>query len=416
MSEVSESAAPWAQHRAQIPALQQWTYMNCGWQGPLSRRVADPMHAFLEQETWGSPTARESLDRRMALGDRFRAVTAQMIGADADEIAIMQNTTEGLNIVVGGLTFGPGDQMVTTTLEHSSGLIPSYAVRDRTGAQLEMVPLAAADSSGEMLERFAAAITDRTKLVLLSEIIYSTGQLLPLANIVQLAHRHGAAVLVDGAQTAGHVPIDVHASGVDYYAIPSHKWLCGPGGMGALYVRRDLIPSLESPKLGGRAAASYDHEGNWVPAHEQITKFELTTISGPALAGAVSATEQYLDLGPRAVWDRVRELNRYAEQRFARIPRVTVTSPQREETRTGLFSFALAGEEPAKVSAYLQQQARVVCRYVSEIGAVRLSLHCYNTEADIDLAAAAIEQASRDGLPSEVAAATPWERAAQERT
>jgi selenocysteine lyase/cysteine desulfurase len=186
--------------------------------------------------------------------------------------------------------------------------------------------------------------------------------------------------------------------------------------MGALYVRRDLIPTLEPPKLGGRAAASYDHEGNWVPARDQITKFELTTISGPALAGAVAATEQYLALGQQAVWDRVRALNRYAEQRFARIPRVTVTSPQREETRTGLFSFALAGEEPAKVSAYLQQQARVVCRYVGEIGAVRLSLHCYNTEADIETAAQAIEQASRDGLPGEVAAATPWERQAQERT
>ena len=395
----------WAWLREQTPVLREYAYMNSGWSGPLSTPVVEAMHRRLELELEHGPTTRAVMDDSVALAGRLRELSARLLGAEADEIAITGNTTEGLNIVISGLALEPGDRIVTSSVEHGSGIVPAYYLRERRGAELEIVAVAAQDAPDAIAERFAAALSRPARLVILSEISYSTGQLLPLAEIVEAAHGAGACVVVDGAQTAGHIPIDVRASGVDCYAIPSHKWLCGPDGLGMLYVRRDLIPQIEPPKVAGRAAVSYDFEGHFEPEREKVTKYELTTVSGALIAGTVVAIEQYLESGPAAVFDRARELYHHARRRFEDIDGVTVTSPHVEQAQTGLFCFHVEGEEAARVSAYLQREARVVCRAVREYDSVRFSLNAFNTEAEIDRAAEAVERALVEGIPEEIAAA-----------
>jgi len=321
-----------------------------------------------------------------------------------------------MNIVLNGLDLGGGDRIVTTSVEHSSGMVPAYYLRERRGVDLTIVPMAATDAPAAILERLAGALGDGARLIILSEISYSTGQLLPLAEIVEAAHRAGARVLVDGAQTAGQVPIDVRATGVDYYAIPSHKWLCGPDGLGMLYVRSDLITALEPAAMSGRAAASYDLEGQFEAQRERITKFELTTVSGALIAGTIAAIEQHLESGPQAVFDRVRELARYAERRFDGVEGVVVTSPRSEDARSGLFCFRVEGEEAARVSAYLQREAKVVCRAVREYDAVRLSLHVFNSEADIERVAEAVERAIAEGIPEDIVVGVVAEARADAQT
>lgn len=414
---TTASTERWQWVRDQMPVTRNFAYMNSGWSGPLSAPVIEAMNARLDLEYQLGPTTRAVMDDRMALGNDFRALTARMINADPDEIAIMGNTTEGVNVAVNGLRYAKGDVVVTSNTEHASGLVPAYYLRERHGVDLRIVQLSVADSPGAIIESYATALGGgHARLVVVSEISYSTGQLLPLKEIVDAAHRAGAEVLVDGAQTAGHIPIDVRASGVDYYAIPSHKWLCGPDGLGALYVRRDKIPTLEPQKVAGRAAVSYDYEGGFAMERDKITKFELTTISGVLLAGTNAATQVYLDSGPEAVFDRARELNRYAEQRFASIPRVKVTGPTTDATRSGLFLFEVEGETPARVSAYLQQEFKVVCRAVAQFNSTRLSLHCFNTEAEIDRAAGGVERALREGIPDDVGAAVVAETTAAAAT
>jgi L-cysteine/cystine lyase len=333
-----------------------------------------------------------------------------MLNASPEEIAITGNTTEGINIAINGLTIGPDDAVVTTEIEHGSGIVPAYYQRERFGCEVVIVPVGAQDSPGETIEAFRTtldAARGNIKLVVISEIAYSTGQLLPMRELTEETHRRGGRVLIDGAQTAGHIPIDVRAMGVDFYAIPSHKWLCGPGGLGALYVREDLIPQVVPSKVSGRAAATYDFAGGFEPERELITKFELTTTSGALIAGTLEAAEWYLESGPQAVFDRARELIRYAEQRFQRIDGVTVESPHHESTRTGLFCFAANGLDAGLLNAYLQQEGKVVCRSVQQYGTVRLSLHAFNTEADIDAAAETVERALREGIPDDVEPAYP---------
>ncbi|MCY4640540.1 MAG: aminotransferase class V-fold PLP-dependent enzyme [Chloroflexi bacterium] len=406
-----EASTPWSAWREQTPALREYAYMNSGFSGPSRVAVHRAVRRRLDLELAHGATTRRALDDRHELVERYRETMGRVLGgASPEEIAVTGNTTEGINIIVNGLGLGPGDCVVTTSVEHGSGIVPAYVQRDRNGCELAIVPLEAQDSPDRVAEACVAAMErarGRLGLVILSEIAYSTGQLLPLGAIVREAHRRGGLVLVDGAQTAGHLPIDVRASDVDFYAIPSHKWLCGPEGLGALYVRADLIPRVEPSKVAGRAAASYDLEGSFEAERALITKYELTTTSTALMAGTIEAAEWFLDAGPEAVFERARSLNRYAQGRFERIEGVTVLSPRGDAARTGLFCFAVDGLDAALVNAWLQHEAKVVCRSVAQFNSVRLSLHAFNTRDDIDRAASSVERAIREGIPEDITPAYP---------
>ncbi|MEZ4552943.1 MAG: aminotransferase class V-fold PLP-dependent enzyme [Dehalococcoidia bacterium] len=396
----TDHAARWAWLRQHTPALAGRVYLNAGFQGPISEPVAAAMHEWLDREVKEGPTSRPVLDARRAMATRYRELMAHAFGADPDEMAITDNTTHGMNMVTAGLSVEAGDGVVTSGVEHASGLVPVYALRERRGADLHIVPVTAEDSPGTMLEAFGRALDARTRLVLISGVSYSTGQRLPEAEIAALAHQQNpnAFVLIDGAQTAGHEPLDMHASGVDAHAFPMHKWLCGPGGLGALYIRRDRIADIEPAAMSFHGAKRFDFAGGFEPERNSIEKFELTTVSGVLLAGGIAAVEQYIESGPQAVWDRVRELNVAAERRIGGIPGVTVTSPTSDATRSGLFAFRVEGIPPSEVSAQLWLAGKVVCRAVAETNCVRLTLHVYNNESDIDVVAGVIEDAIKNGV------------------
>jgi L-cysteine/cystine lyase len=396
-------AARWAERRAHTPVTRQYAYLNCGFVGPISDSVADAMRKRMELEIAHGATTRHVMENSRGLNEQLRAAGARLFGCDVDEVAITGNTTEGVNIAVNGLELSEGDGVVTTSLEHAGGLIPAYWACHRRGADLHMVSITE-DGPGAVVEAFDRAIDARTKLVLLSEITYSNGQLLPVQAITELAHARGATVVIDGAQTAGHIPLKMRELGVDAYAVPSHKWLCGPAGLGLLYVKRERIPDLEPSKVGGRAAAAYDYEGAFTPEKNKVTKFEVSTISAIGVAGMVAAIEQYLDADPQAVWDRARELNRYAERVIGAVPGVRLISSQRDDARTGHFVFALEGADPGQLSGWMQAEDHIVCRSVAQLGAVRLSLNVYNTEAELDRVAALLGRVASGEVTNETLA------------
>ena len=394
---ADEHAARWAWMRERTPVTKEYVYLNTGFCGARTFEVSDAMKRRIDLEMFQGPTTKPVMDERADLTRRLRKATARMMGADVDEIAITGNTTEGVNIGVNGVVLKAGDGVVTTNIEHGGGMVPAYWTRRKYGTEISIVRIEYDNGSGEIVERFDQAITDTTKLVILSAISYATGQTLPLAEITRLAHARGATVVVDGAQTGGHLPIDAHALGVDVYAIPAHKWLCGPEGLGMLYVRRDRIADLDPVKVSGRAAASYDSTGNFEAKQGDVTKFEVSTNSTPVIAGTLVAVEQYLESGPQAVWDRVRALTRYAEDRIGGIAGVELTGGRTKSTRSGLFFFAVPGIDPAFMAAYLEGEAKVVCRSVKQVGSVRLSMQVYNTEAEVERVAELVAGAAAAG-------------------
>lgn len=397
--------------REQIPVTARYIYMNTGWSGPSPQPVVDAITQRLALESVEGPTTPHVLESRRQLAQQTREKVALLLGATAEEIVLTQNTTEGINIVANGLRLTPGDQVVTCNLEHSSVIVPAYYLREYRGANLQIVELESTDTAGRILEKFARVIGPRTRLLALSHISYSNGLLLPLADLSHMAHHFGAFVLADGAQTAGQIPLDMPALECDFYAIPGHKWLLGPDGVGALFIRRDLIDELKPVKVAGGAAESYDFAGHFMPRRDSVRKFELTTTSGPLWAGLVAAIEFLQDIGQEEIWQRIQHLASLLIDKLTAIPKVMVTSA-RGELGCGLVCFAVDGLDPAEVTSQLWQRGQIVARTVRDTGCTRLSVHFFNTEEELDAVASVVEALVREGPQREGGGTTHIEEAA----
>jgi L-cysteine/cystine lyase len=390
--------------RAQIPTTQEAIYLNTGWAGPMPRPVMEAIDQAFEQENRGGPTAPPVMEKRLETIQQTRAALAELLGANAEEISLQQNTTEGINIVLNGLDLPPGDELITCNMEHSSVIVPCYYARDRRGLNLKIVQLDREDSSDQILDKFAQAMSSRTRLFVLSHVSYSYGLTLPLREINRLAHAAGALVLADGAQTVGRTPVNVADLECDFYCHPGHKWLLGPGGTGALYIRRDLIERLPPPKVAHRAADEYDHAGHFQPRTTAIDKYELTTTSVPLWAGLTKAIVFLRSLGLEAIQERALGLARRMVDGLAQIPNVRLVSPPPGETATSLVAFALESLAAEDVTAALWEMGRIVGRTVRDNGSTRLSIGFFNTEEEVDQTLDVIRRLDRDGLPEGLAA------------
>ncbi|MDP2948628.1 MAG: aminotransferase class V-fold PLP-dependent enzyme [Chloroflexota bacterium] len=387
--------------RAQIPATQAVVYLNTGWAGPSPRPVVEAISRALEEHSFGGPTTPPLLEQRLELLQQARQAVADLLGATADEISLQQNTTEGINIVLNGLDLSPGDELITCDMEHTSVIIPCYYARDRRRLNLKIVQLDAADSPAQIVDKFAQAISPRTRLFVLSHVSFSSGLLLPLKEINQLAHSAPgrALVLADGAQAVGQMPVDVVDLECDFYALPGHKWLLGPAGTGALYIRRDLIEGLPPPKVAHRASHSFTYTGHYEPRTDAIDKFELTTVSIPLLVGLAEAITFLRRLGLEAIQERVRALADRARAGLSAIPPVKLVSPASGPLATGLVSFAIPGLVPQDVTAALWELERIVGRTVYENGSTRLSIDFFNTEEEVETTLNIVRRLARRGLP-----------------
>ncbi len=385
--------------RAQIPAAGESIYLNTGWQGPCPLPVIRAVQETFEAESEGA-TAPPQNERRLETVRRARRGLADLIGAEPEELSLQQSTTEGINIVLAGLGLKPGDEVITCSLEHPSVVVPSYYARDRWGASLKIVPLSAGDSGADIVAKFDQAATEALRLIVVSHIAYGSGQLLPVRELSRLARARGAYLLVDAAQSVGHIPVDVRQLECDFLAFPGHKWLLGPAGTGALFVRRDLIERLDPPKVGPHAAQSYNFQGDFRPATDRIQKFELSTSSVPLLAGLNAALEFVREIGPTAVHERAVSLARYATRRLASVPGIGFVSPAEPAmVASGLVSFSLPQVSPDVLTACLWEEGRVVARTVPDAACTRISLHVFNTEQEVDVVEGLLQELARAGPP-----------------
>jgi L-cysteine/cystine lyase len=371
--------------RTRYPVVQNVIYLNSGWSGPSSNKVVDAAVDWLRWESELGPTSPIVLERVREVGAEARELFAKAVAASAAEISLLENTTEGVNVVLNGLGLGPGDEILTCNLEHGSILVPLYHLRDYHGVKVNIAAIGLDDDTDTILRKFGDAMTPKTRLIAISEISYSTGIRLPLKGLVDMAHVWNAQVLVDGAQTAGQIEIDCRSTGVDYYAMTGHKWMLGPDGSGALYVREDLIEKLAPSKISGHAAQTFEITGEWQPNSSSIQKFELTTRSPALLSGMNVALKQYAEAGAANIETRTRELGKYFRGKLATISGVTVLSPD-DDRSCGLVVFKMENREPESITVSLWEQRQIVMRTVSWPGGVRASCHYFNTEEELDIA------------------------------
>jgi L-cysteine/cystine lyase len=370
--------------RQELPVLERLVYLNTGTAGPLPRRSVAAITAENERQMLdGRASFKVYMEDYFPLLSDIRARFARLLGAGVDEVAITHHTTEGMNIAIWGLNWQAGDEIVVTSHEHEAGLLPAYAAARRYGLGLRVVDLA--DLSGDADTAAAAiiaALSPRTRLVVLSHVTFTTGAVLPVQAVAEAAHRQGALVAVDGAQSAGAIPVDVHALDVDFYAVPGQKWLCGPEGVGALYVRKACLSALAPMYIGIFALRDFgamDLTGQFLPAPD-ARRYEQSSVYWPALYG-MRESLRWLeeDLGWSWLFERTATITARCRALLGEMPGVTLHTRARQ---AGLIAFSVAGLEAQDVATELSEQG-IVIRSIPHYDWLRVATGFFTTEADV---------------------------------
>jgi L-cysteine/cystine lyase len=346
--------------RAQFPVLERVAYLNAGSMGPIARpttaAMAERLHADLERGRGG----KRYVDDMLALRERARTALAGVIHVDPANVALTASTTECCNIVLAGFDLGSDDEVVTTDSEHFGLLGPLQA----SGARIRVARVRDRPSE-EALATILAEVSTRTKLVALSHVSWLTGNLLP---VEELREETGLPILVDGAQSAGAIPVE--AARYDFYTVSGQKWLCGPDSTGALYVRdpealRVALPTYFSQR-------EHDEAGIYTP-RKGAARFDGGWVPTSSLAGIVAAIE----LIPHWAFHHASEIAARCYALLAeRVP--VVTAPG----QATLVSFA-PSETPADVVARLLD-AGVVVRDLPTTAWVRVSCGWWTSDGDLE--------------------------------
>lgn len=306
---------------------------------------------------------------------QLRERLCKLVGGEhKEEIALTRNSTFGMNVIAHGLALKSGDEVVMTDQEHPGGRCGYDVRRHRDGVVLREVAVPQpCDDSDAIVARFAAVIGERTKVVCIPHITSALGIVMPVAKIAALARKHGAFVVVDGAQSLGQIPIDVKALGCDAYFASAHKWLLGPKGTGLLWVARAAWDRVESTFASS----------SWNLREDAGMRLSQLGTENQSLLKGLEAALDFLDrIGIAHVTARIRGLGDALRKGLAAIPGVRVVSPTRPELCAGMVTWKLDGHDDREVAAALWAQDKVMPRPM--VHGIRTSPHVYVTLAEID--------------------------------
>ncbi len=374
--------------RTALPALAAGIYLNTGSAGPLPAETAAAMTEIAARELdvgRGHTAAFEDALLRMA---EARAGVAAVIGADVSDVALTHSTTDAMNAATLALDWRTSGRIVTTTNEHLGGVGPLYARRAR-GVEVVSIDAGADGDDDRTLAAFHAAITPGTRLVALSHVLWTTGAVMPVAAIAELAHARGAMIVVDGAQAAGAIPFRFDELGVDLYALPAQKWLLGPEGMGALVVAPEALDRLVPGLAGG---FSFEHDARAVdPAWwSDARRFESSNYHRPSVVGmARSLGWLSMYVGLDYVYRTGMARARATATRLAAINGVTLlTPPDRMAT---LVTFRIAGWTAEAALEALGARVFAIARTIPALDAIRLSVGFFNSDEELERLARVVE-------------------------
>jgi L-cysteine/cystine lyase len=335
--------------RALFPVLEQLAYLNAGTFGPLARPTAAAVQDQLDADLADGRFGKEYFERMLDLRKQARAALAGLVGADPEQVSLTGSTTDGCNIVLAGLDLRPEDEIVTTSEEHFGLIGPVHA----SGAHVVVVE--------PDPDAILAAVTPRTRLLALSQVLWTSGRALPVR---ELREQTRVPVLVDGAQSVGSIPVD--AAGLDFLTISGQKWLCGPDSTGALVVADPERLRVARPSYFSQSA--HEPSGSFEPA-AGAARFDPGWLSSAVLAGLLAA----LDVRPEWAYERAAAMAARCRELLA---------PLVELVPGDATLVAFRAEEPPALVARLAEEG-VVVREIPKTGLVRVSCGWWTDENDL---------------------------------
>lgn len=371
----------WRKVREQFPLTHKRTYLNTGGLGASPQISIDAL-----QDKINALEEISEVGHTHDLWQQIKGSAGRLLGCEADDLAYTRNTTEGSNIVCNGLPLKAGDEVITTTHEHVGNTLDWIARQRRDGIVVKTFTPSMA-SAQENLDRIEALITPRTRVFSLSHVTCATGQVLPMKAIGELAAAHDIWYFVDGAQSAGMMPVDVKSWGCHAYATSGHKWLLGPKGTGLLYVSPEGREMIE-PKFVG----AYSGGGDWdmistgeFTFGETAQRYEYGTVSVPLFVGLGASMDFLLHIGIDNVWRHNHAMGVALKDGLNELG-AQVLSPQDPAEHSSIITFKIDNMPYSQLQGYLGKHHKLRTRGIYEGGlnGLRISLHLYNDFDDVN--------------------------------
>ncbi|HIK36946.1 MAG: aminotransferase class V-fold PLP-dependent enzyme [Geminocystis sp.] len=372
-------------YRQQFPGLQNKFYFNYGGQGVLPQAalasitsaynyIAEIGPFSIKGNKWVEETIYET-----------KKVIASELGVSVDSVALTENVTEGCNIVLWGIDWQEGDEILLTDAEHPGIVAIVKEIGRRFRVKVTTIPLLKAlFHQDNPLETISAYLTPQTRLLVISHILWNTGHLLPLRDIVNLCHQYPHSrkpiyVLADGAQSAGSIPLSLAEEGVDFYAGTGHKWLCGPSGVGFLYIRQELIPFIAPTFIGWRGL---DFSNSHLSFLESASRYEVATSPYPLFLGLKTAIQLHQSWGTvEQRYERILQLSHLLWTKLQQINGIRCLHPSTPPL-SGLVSFYLPAGNPKQIVQILESNGFLL-RTLSYPPCIRACVHYFTLESEI---------------------------------
>ena len=386
-------------YRQQFPALANKAYFNYGGQGPLPESALEAIYAAYKRVQVGGPFSGEIGAWVAQEAMLTRCAIANELAVPPETIALTEDVTVGCNIALWGIDWHPGDHLLLSDCEHPGIVASVMELQRRFNIEVSVCPLAATLNEGDAVAVIASYLQPNTRLLVISHILWNTGQVLSLAEIVKVCHEfpqtpdlpvnnHKIRVLVDAAQSVGVLPLNLIESGVDFYAFTGHKWWCGPEGLGGLYVSADALADLHPVFIGWRGIVT-DANAKPIGLKPGAQRYEIATSAYPLYAGlrsAIALQHQWGTIEER--YAEICRLSKYLWERLSEINHVECLRTSAPEA--GLVSFRVTNGMPHKKLVDLLEKQGIMVRTILNPDCVRACVHYFTTEAEIDRLVGAI--------------------------
>ncbi|MDZ8261216.1 aminotransferase class V-fold PLP-dependent enzyme [Nostoc sp. ChiQUE01b] len=385
MTSISASPIKLHHHREQFPALANKAYFNYGGQGPMPQRAMDAIaqtQAYVQEI---GPFGNEAYRWIAPQTQAAREAIALELNAPSQTITLTQNVTIGCNIAMWGIEWRAGDHLLLSDCEHPGVIATAQEISRRFAVEVTTCPLKGTLNEGDPVTIIAQHLRPNTRLVILSHVFWNTGQVLPLDKIAEVCRNNHSALLIDAAQSAGLLPLNLTELGVDFYAFTGHKWLCGPAGAGGLYVRPEARESLKPTFIGlnGIVVNSQSQPVDWLPDGR---RYEVSTLAYPLYLGLKEAIAIHQQWGTsQERYEQICHNSEYLWRQLTALPNINClrTSPP----ESGIVSFQLANNQPPahlKLVQFLDSQ-KILTRTIADPSCIRASVHYFTLESEIDL-------------------------------
>ena len=368
-------------HRQQFPALANKTYFNYGGQGPMPQGALDTIAQSLAYIQEIGPFGTEAGNWITKQTQAVREAIAKEFNAPSDTITFTDNVTVGCNIALWGISWQAGDHLLLSDCEHPGVIATTQEISRRFGVEVTTCPLKDTVNAGDPVAIITQHLRPNTRLVVLSHVFWNTGQVLPLEKIVEVCRNNNSFLLVDAAQSAGALPLNLTQLGVDFYAFTGHKWLCGPEGVGGLYVRPEVRESLNPTFIGlyGVIVDSQAQPKGWKPDGR---RYEVSTLAYPLYLGLKEAIATHQQWGtPQERYAQIRHNSEYLWRKLTAIPNIKCL--RNAPPQTGIVSFQLNQNPPLKLVQFLDSQ-NILTRTIADPSCIRVTVHYLTLESEID--------------------------------